>query len=387
MTRPTLESFEISEKTGFLPETPPLASLPSHFSKWEKVVGQLSEMLREKTLRNAVHQLPVLEFSEKTLHSAEEWRRALVVLSALFQGYLWQEGAAGLPSKIPAILAVPFNNVTKKIGVPQVGVYAANSLYNWCLQDPTKPLSVENMHSMVTYTGTEDESWFYMVCLLVELEAVPAIKAIWESISAREEGNIEILVSNLATVESAITAMQRGLSRIFEKCAPPVFFSDILPYLGGTKGLDSYPDGIICEGIDSKPVKFDSFRASQSSSVKAIDLFLGSQHSGTDAQYLNAMLDYMPQKHREFLQHLSKQPSLRQYVMECHNSDVIKQFNAVVEAFGSFRSYHIIVVTRYVANQMPSTTDPNDKAAIGVAHVVRFLKNVRDDTNALKIPL
>ena len=87
-----------------------------------------------------------------------------------------------------------------------------------------------------------------------------------------------------------------------------------LPYLGGTKGLDTYPDGMICEGIDSKPVKFDSFRASrQNSSVKA---FLISQHSGTDAQYLNAMLDHMPQKHQEFLQYLSKQPSLCQYVME-----------------------------------------------------------------------
>ena len=386
-TRTKLSSYEVSDKTGFLPENPPLTSLPSYFSKWEEVAGQLSKMLQEKTLRKAVHQLPVLEFSEKTLSSVEEWRRALVVLSALFQGYMWQDGEAGLPSKMPAILCVPFNTVAQKIGVPLVVVYAANSLYNWKLKDSTKPLSIENMRASVTYTGKEDESWFYMVCLLVELEAVPAINAIVDGIAAREKEGIGELTSKLGVIESAIAAMERALRRMLENCDPQFWFSKLLPFFAGTKGLAAFPDGMICEGIDSKPIQNYSFRASQSPSVRAIDLYLGSRHDGMDAKYLEIMQDYMPLKHRQFLEYLSRQPSLRQYVLESGNEALIKQFNATVEALVQFRSYHIIIVTRYVANQIKPSDDAPDKEDPEVTHVVRFLKNTRDNTKALQIPL
>ena len=383
----TLDSFAISEKTGFVPETPPLASLPSYFSKWEMVVGQLSDLLREKTLRDAVHHLPVVEFSENTLHSIEEWRRALIVLSALFQGYMWQEGEAGLPSKMPAILAVPFNEVSQKIGVPLVGVYAANVLYNWYLPDPSQPISADNMpHAMITYTGTEDESWFYMVALLVELEAVPAIKAMWAGISAMEEDNIEVLIINLAIIESSIKAMQHCLSRMSEKCSPQVFYVELRPYFAGTKGLDAFPNGMIYEGIDSKPRQYYGSSAGQSSAIRAIDLYLGVQHSGTDAQFLNAMLDYMPQKHRQFLQYLSKQPSLQHYVLKRRNTELIKQFNATVEAFVNYRSYHVILVTRYITNQKEHSVNASlNTKGTGGTHFMCFLKNVRDNTRAMKI--
>ena len=42
--RPALGTFEISNKTGFLPETPPLTSLPPYFRKWNEMVGQLSDL-------------------------------------------------------------------------------------------------------------------------------------------------------------------------------------------------------------------------------------------------------------------------------------------------------------------------------------------------------
>ena len=121
-TLPTLDEFDISEKTGFVPERPPLPSLPPYFRKWEDAVGQLSKLLQDKQLRRVVEQLPVLEFSEKTLDGTDQWRRALVVVSFLFQGYMWQDGQAGVPDKMPSILSVPMHSVTKKFGVPLVGV-------------------------------------------------------------------------------------------------------------------------------------------------------------------------------------------------------------------------------------------------------------------------
>ena len=378
MSLPSLDTFDISEKTGFVPETPPLASLPEYFSKWENAASQLSNMLKEKRLREVVHQLPVLDFSEKTLTSDQEWRRALVVLSYLFQGYLWQDGADGLPSKIPSILAVPFNNVASKIGVPLVGVYAATSLNNWYLKDPAKSLTQENMHSFFTYTGTEDESWFYIVTLQVELAAVPALKAIWEAIAARENGDTAKLTTNLETIASAINAMESALKRVNEGCKPQVFFSGFLPFFSGTKGLEN---GIIYEGVDSKPHKCHNFTASQSSSVKAVDHYLGVQHEGANGEFLDAMMDYMPPKHRRFLQLVREQPPLRQYVIDSGSPELTKQYNAAVNAFTKFRSYHVIMVSKYVLNMLP----PSAKEA-GEATVMRKLKTLRDNTKAMTIP-
>ena len=385
--RPTLENFEISQETGFLPEKPALSSLSPYFSEWEKVVGQLSELLRDKQLREAVHKLPILEFSEKTLHSIEEWRRALIILSGLFQGYLWQEGEAGLPSKMPSILAVPFNNVSKKFGLPPVITYAGSALYNWHLKDPEKPISLENVYAVVNHTGTEDESWFFMVVVPVELEAVPAITAMWEGLVAREEGNNVTLIRSLAIIESAIAGMQLALNRMYEKCNPTTFYVTIRPYLAGTKGLDAFPNGIVYEGVDTKPLQYYGGSAAQSAAVKAIDIFLGVRHDGMVLQYLDTMLDYIPLKHRQFLQYLSKQPSLRQYVIDSNQEELIKQFNATVEAFVKYRSDHIILVTRYVVNQKAHTVNASLEAkGTGGTHFMKFLKSVRDNTRALLIP-
>ena len=239
------------------------------------MVGQLSDLLRNKQLRKVVHELPELEFSEKTLHSIEEWRGALIMLSGLFQGCMWQEGEARLPSKMPSILAVPFDNVSKKVGTPLVITYASTVLYNWRMRDPDKPMTIENLQAIVNHTGTEDESWFFMIHVLIELEAVPAIKGMWDGLAAQEEGNNVDLVRSLANVESALAGMGRALGRMSDGCSPRTFYVDIRPYLAGTKGLDAFPNGMIYEGVDSKPLQFYGGSAAHSTSIKAIDIYLG----------------------------------------------------------------------------------------------------------------
>ena len=387
MDVPTLDTFDISDKTGFLPEKPPLTSLTPYFSEWEKVLGKLSELLHDKQLRRVVHELPVLEFSDKTLHSIEEWRRALIMLSGLFQGYMWQEGEAGLPSKMPSILAVPFFNVSKRIGTPPVVTYASTVVYNWRLRDPEKPMTIENLCAIVNHTGTEDESWFYMVCALVELKAVPAIKAIMEALAAQEEGNNQALVRSLAGIESAVAEMKVALNRMKEKCNPKTFYVDMRPYFTGSKH-DALPDGMMYEGVDTKPLQYHGASAAQSAAVKAIDIYLGIQHVGEHKEFLETMKSYLPLKHREFLQYLSQQPSLRQYVAESHQRELIKQFNATVRAFADYRTDHIKIVTSYIVNQMKHSVNASlDVTGTGGTSFMKFLKSVRDQTKDYEIPL
>ena len=387
---PTLESFDISTKTGFVPEKPPLTTLPPYFKRWNEVVSRLSTLLQNHELRNAVHELPALEFSEATLSSDEEWRAALVLLSGLFQGYMWQDGEDGLPSKMPSILTIPFHSVTQKVGTPLVGTYASTVLYNWHLRDSEKEMTIDNLQSIVNHTGSEDESWFFMIHVLIELEAVPAVVAIWNSLAAQREGNNAELVKNLSNIKSALEKMGHALGRMSERCSPKAFYVNIRPFVAGTKGLKAFPNGMIYDGVYSEPQAFSGGSAAQSTPLKAIDIYLGVEHSGEEsAQFLDDMRTYMPSKHSQFLQYLSDQPSLRRYVLDSHDEKLIMQFNATIEALVKFRSDHIVIVTRFIVNQIEHTV--NNKSlkdtGTGGTSFMKFLKEVREDTAAAKIPV
>ena len=385
-TRPSLKNFDISPDTGFIPPKTPLSRLPPYFELWEEAVERLPQLLKEKRLRKVVHELPSLEFSENTLHSIEEWRRALVILSGLFQGYLWQEGETGVPPKMPAVLTVPLDAVSKHVGVPPVITYASCVLYNWGLRDPSQPMTADNLCALVTHTGTQDEAWFYIVALFVELEAAPAINAIMDIIAATADGNNLQVMHNLAIIESAFISMQHAINRMFEKCNPTVYYVHIRPFLSGSKGLDVFPEGLIYEGVDSKPMCFNGASGAQSTILPSIDALLGTQHKGTDADFLKDMHSYMPSKHRQFLEFITQQPSLRKYIMQSGHLQLVQQYNATVDAFVNYRSNHIILATRYIVMQRAhSVTSSLDEKGTGGTNFVQFLKNIRDNTRDLKI--
>ena len=109
-------------------------------------------------------------------------------LRVLVAIYVWQEGEKGVLSKVPAIIAVPYESVSSHIGLPPILTYASGVLYNWALRDSAKPMTGKNMYTMVNYTGTEDESWFFVLHVQIELTAAPAIRAIREFFSARAKG-------------------------------------------------------------------------------------------------------------------------------------------------------------------------------------------------------
>ena len=383
----TLESFEISRTTGFLPETHPLCKLPPGFNEWNEVARQLSDLLRTGEFRNAVDRLP--KFNCELLSTDAEWRAALVLLSGIFQGYMWQNGEKGVPNKMPSIISVPFHRVCEKIGTPLVGTYASTVLYNWRLTDPERGITMENLEAIVNHTGTKDESWFFMIHVLIEHEAVPAIEAIWKGLPAMEERNNDALVQCLTKIESALTKMKHILTRMAEGCEPKVFYVDIRPFLAGTKGLDVFPNGMIYEGVfNGEARQFNGGSAAQSTPLKAMDIFLGVQHDPHELEFLEDMKTYMPAKHRGFLEFLSKHSSLREYIVNSHDQKLAMQFNSTIEALVSFRNQHIITVTRYIVNQKQHTINPSlENRGTGGTPFMDFLKQVRDDTLETKIQL
>ena len=385
LSRKLLPNFDMSEKTGFIPSKTPLTTLPPYFKKWEEVVNELSKLLREKRLRQVVNKLPALDFSENTLKTTEEWQRALVMLCGLTQGYLWQEGQDGVPSKIPSVLAIPFDRVSRYFGLPPVMTYASSVLYNWGLRDLSQPITAENLYALVNLTGTESESWFFMISLMVELGTVPAVNAIVDGIGAMAAGDNSKLIECLATIENTLQLIEQMMNRMRERCNPKIFYIDVRPYLSGTDNKDAFPNGMIYEGVnDSKPMKFSGGSAAQSSSIKSIDIFLGIKHRESDASYLQKMLGHMPTKHRQFLEALSQQPCLQSYVEESGDSELIAQYKATVQAFVDFRTNHLKLVALYVVAQKDYTINPClEEKGTGGTNFMNFLKGCRDSTKNL----
>lgn len=120
--------------------------------------------------------------------------------------------------------------------------------------------------------------------------------------------------------------------------------------------------------------------------------------------FLNRMRDYMPPAHKQLIQDISHQPSLKSFVQQ-HNCEPLKQaYHLCVSKLLALRNYHITVVSRFITVPAARTRqlrkqsqDLEDetiaKAPIaleergtGGSGIMNFLKTVRDHTKDAFIP-
>ena len=192
----------------------------------------------------------------------------------------------------------------------------------------------------------------------------------------------------LSKVESALQNMRSALGRMYERCDPKTFYVRIRPFFAGLKGLEGLPEGIVYEGVDPEPRKYIGASAAQSSAVHCFDIFLRAHHTGFDAEFLETMRKYMPARHSAFLDALTRQPSVRDYVKQSKEPDLVASYNSAVQAFSDFRSDHVVMVTRYIVLQKPHSVNVSLEAkGTGGTDFMKFLKKVRDDTKDLLITL
>lgn len=110
-----------------------------------------------------------------------------------------------------------------------------------------------NLTTLATYSGSLDESWFYLTTTAIESAGSKCPAAILSSISHIRDGNYDGLKLDLTTVRDALADINTVLHRMFEKCDPYVFYWKIRPYLAGWENMAEagLPLGLIYEGVDS----------------------------------------------------------------------------------------------------------------------------------------
>ena len=83
------------------------------------------------------------------------------------------------------------------------------------------------------FTGTKDESWFCIVHCLVELAAVPGLKAITHAYCSVISHDHQGLAQDLLTVRDTLERMLESLLKMYEQCDPKVFFVKIYMSISG----------------------------------------------------------------------------------------------------------------------------------------------------------
>ncbi|TAQ88957.1 hypothetical protein B7494_g2708 [Chlorociboria aeruginascens] len=425
---PILSDYGMGPEYGFLPAELPLERLPDpYYNKWEAIVANLQGLILSKRLRGVIDTLPVL--STAGLEHGSEWRRAYSLLCFMAHGYIW--GGDSPEDRLPAAVSIPLLSVSTVLEVPPVATYAALCLWNF------KPLfadehvdTLENLATLTTFTGSIDESWFYLVSVAIEARGAPTVPLMLQAIEAARAKDSATVTACLQAFAERLDDLGALLERIHEGCDPQVFYHRIRPFLAGSKNMAEagLPYGLIYEDgtDDEKYRQYSGGSNAQSSLIQFFDIILGIEHRPTGEKkgdspdsgnegtaplpkhnFLLTMRQYMPGPHRRFLEDVTRVANIRDYVeANGGNHQLRLAYEACLAMLRAFRDKHINIVSRYIviksresrsksrsrshgvtrrkldiatSSRQDSAGKKNLKGTGGTA-LIPFLKQARDET-------
>ncbi|KAI4164430.1 MAG: hypothetical protein LQ342_002077 [Letrouitia transgressa] len=407
---PVLGDYDLSQEYGFLPADLPLEILPDpYYNKWEAIVANLQALILSKRLRGIVDRLPALSTSR--LQHPAEWRRAYVLLTFIIHSYIW--GGDKPEAIVPPSLSIPFLKICAYLELPPVATYAGTCLWNWKPIFQDEPVdTLDNLSTIVTFTGSLDESWFYLVSVAIEARGAPLIPLMLDAIRAARINDSRAVIEYLQTFAERLDELGSLLQRMYQNCDPHVFYHRIRPFLAGGKNMADagLPNGVLFnDGTGQQPYRqLGGPSNAQSSLIQFFDVVLGVEHRPTGERrpesstaesnseqegqappphhnFIHDMRGYMPGPHRRFLGHVSNVANIRNYV-ESHktNRALSIAFDACLAMLRSLRDKHIQLVSRYIIvksresrsdSRTRSSSPPPAAPAKNLATATEALKN------------
>ena len=351
----------------------------------------MPKLLSARQVRQFIDEQPALLPSIPSNWREDECRAALRMLSFAGHAYVWE--TLGQPAvKLPSQLARPWSEIAQKLGRPPVLSYASYALDNWRRLDGTKPIQLDNIVLLQNFLGGLDEEWFVVVHIQIEQQAGPGLAGLVRAINAASEGNDDEVLLGLQALASAQTAMRDTLLRMKERCDPYVYYTRVRPYIHGWKNSLSLPDGLIYEKVEAyaqQPQQFRGETGAQSTIVPCLDAGLGIHHAPDPLTvYLQEMREYMPPRHRAFLQALESQTDssgrarLSSYVHDRRqsHSELWSAYGVCVGLLAQFREIHIGYADSYINRQHQTSTTNPTAVGTGGTPFMTYLQKHLDET-------
>jgi indoleamine 2,3-dioxygenase len=291
--------------------------------------------------------------------------------------------------------------------------------------------NLENLATLTTFTGSIDESWFYLVSVAIEARGAPILPLMLTAMEAARADDSATVSACLRRFAERLDDLGGLLQRMHEGCDPHVFYHRIRPFLAGSKNMADagLPDGVIYEdGLGNDQYRqYSGGSNAQSSILQFFDIVLGITHRPTGEKkdaasesekdgiaprpkhnFLLDMRRYMPGPHRRFLEDMTGVANIREYV-ESHryNDELTSAYDACLAMLRAFRDKHINIVSRYIIiksresrwrSKSPAVTarkvniatgslqskdkpgEKKDLKGTGGTALLPFLKQARDET-------
>jgi indoleamine 2,3-dioxygenase len=385
----SLSDFEVSPEQGFLPQDP-LERLPD-CPTLNHLGHELPKLLSARTVRRFIDEHRPLLPSVPRTWGEQEYRAAMRILSFAGHAYVWEipdQPAATLPPQ----LGIPWHEVAQRLGRPPVLSYASYALDNWRRFDGTKPIQLDNIVLLQNFLGGQDEEWFVVVHVQIERQAGPGLAGLLRAMKGaadNKEGEVRLGLQSLAMSQ---TAMRDTLMRMTERCDPYVYYTRVRPYIHGWKNSPSLSNGLLYQGVAAyagQPQQFRGETGAQSSIVPCLDAGLGIVHAPDPLTvYLQEMRDYMPSRHRSFLQALEhasddlNRPLLCGYVRDrkFRSPELWTAYCTCVELLAQFREIHIGYADSYIHRQHQSHATNPTAVGTGGTPFMTYLQKHLDET-------
>lgn len=144
---------------------------------------------------------------------------------------------------------------------------------------------MENLTSICSFTGTVDESWFYLVSVAIEARGAPTIPLAIEAMHAARNNDSLTVSECLSIFAERILDLRELLGRMYDHCSPQAFYFKIRPFLAGSKNMAGagLPHGVLFEDGSGKEEyrQYAGGSNAQSSLIQFFDIVLGIQHRPT----------------------------------------------------------------------------------------------------------
>ena len=387
MARLILADYDISAERGFLcRHNAPDVTLLGKLGRVRDTAMALPKTLvtgraRTLMLRNLPDNVEPADIAGLT---DAEARMAMVHYSFLVQAYVWGEDDA--PSVLPRALAVPIQALAQRIGQQPLLPYSGYVLDNWGVFDADKPIDLDNIYMVQPFLGGQDEAWFVLVHVAIEARAGRVLEAIPTILNAIETHDADTVARELSAMAEHWAAINALFDRMPERCDPHTYFTRVRPYIHGWKDNPALPGGLIYEGVEEfagEPQSFRGQTGSQSSIVPTMDALMQVGHADDPLKaYLDQLHIYRPPGHRNFIDAVRTQSTLRQFVLDTDARELTLAYNGIIQAVADFRSRHLEYAASYIQKQGKTSAGNDPDVGTGGTPFMRYLKKHRDETKA-----
>ncbi len=379
-----ISDYDITAERGFLtPYDMNNVSLPDVFLPLVQAAMKLSDYMCSGRVRSFLDKIPQINMTEEIKNLSDAQCRLLMVhYSFIVQAYVW--GEAQPPSFLPKNLAVPYCILSDHIGQFPLLPYSSYTLDNWGKLDDDGEITLDNIYVVQNFLDGQDENWFIMVHVEIEAKAGEALAAIPYVLDALDKDDLASVRKYLNLIRLAWARINPVFDRMPERCDPHTYYHRVRPYIHGWKGNPATPEGIIYEGVDKyqgKPQAFRGQTGSQSSIVPVMDALLNIAHDDDPLrEYLDELHQYRPPRHRKFIEDVGELSTLRRFVQDRNDDELIKIYNDCVDHVQVFRTRHLEYAASYIHKQARSAEGNPVEVGTGGTPFMKYLKKHRDES-------